>query len=192
MSRVEEMAALRVAPAQAMRVLVAADRFAEWVAPDVTVTPLTVSPTLAPGDRFRLEVMGRVTFEYTVEAATDREVVFAFRGPWSGEERWSFIADGAETIVRRVYEVHDAEGLALLAWRTVGAPLVIAHYKMELARFRTIAERNPGPRAEIEPRTGGPSPNAAAPSAEVEPREAARSSAEAPRASDLPFPVDDA
>ena len=168
MSRVEEMTALRVAPAQAMRTLVSADRFAEWVAPDVTVTPLTVSPTLAPGDRFRLEVMGGVTFDYTVEAATDREVVFAFRGPWSGEERWSFIADGAETIVRRVYEVRDGDGLALLAWRTVGAALVIAHLKMELARFRALAERSPGPRAEIEPR------------------------AEAPRGPDLPFPVEDA
>lgn len=174
MSRVEEMTALRVAPAQAMRVLVTAERFREWVAPDVSVTPLTASPTLAPGDRFRLEVLGRVSFEYTVEAATEREVVFAFRGPWSGEERWSFIADGADTIVRRIYDVRDGDGLALLAWRTVGMPLVVAHLKMELARFRALAERSPGPRAEIEPRAGAELP------------------ADAPLAADVPFPVDDA
>src|SRR5918912_2652089 len=160
MSRVEEMTALRVAPAQAMRVLVTAERFGEWVAPDVRVTPLTVSPTLAPGDRFRLDVMGRVSFDYTVEAATEREVVFAFRGPWSGEERWSFIADGAETILRRVYDVQDGDGLALLAWRTVGRPLVSAHFRLELSRFRALAERDPGPRAEIEQRTAGPAPAA--------------------------------
>ncbi|MDQ3698922.1 MAG: hypothetical protein M3373_13025 [Gemmatimonadota bacterium] len=152
MSRVEEMVAVKVAPPQAMRVLAATARFAEWVAPDASVTFMSPSPTLAPGDRFRLDVLGPVSFRYTVEAATDRDMVFAFEGPWSGQERWSFVADGSETIVRRVYEVREVSGLAMLAWETLGRALVIAHYKLELARFRDAVERSPGPRAEIESR----------------------------------------
>jgi uncharacterized protein YndB with AHSA1/START domain len=159
MSRVEEMTAVRVAPQQAMRVLTTVARMAEWVAPHVSVTPLTAAATLAPGSRFRLEVLGGPRFDYQVEAETDRELVLSFDGPWSGSERWSFIADGEETIVRRSYEVNEGGlGLAMLAWQTVGRALVIAHYKLELSRFRDTVERSPGPRAEIESR-GAPAPS---------------------------------
>jgi hypothetical protein len=160
MSRVEEMVAVRAAPPQAMRVLTTTARFPEWIAPDARVEFRTAAPTLSPGDRFRLEIVGRVSFEYTVEAATDRDLVLSFRGPWSGEERWSFVPDGAETIVRRTYEVRDGGALAMIGWQTVGRALVSAHFKLELARFRDLAERHPGPRAEIEP----------APAAEAPPR----------------------
>jgi hypothetical protein len=91
---------------------------------------------------------------------SDREVVFAFQGPWSGRERWSFVADGAETVVRRVYEVQDSSVLGELAWRGVGRPLVLAHFKLELSRFGAAVERDPGPRAEIEP-PAGDAPSAA-------------------------------
>ncbi len=37
-----------------------------------------------------------------------------------------------------------------LAFNTVGRALIAAHYKLELARFRALVERHPGPRAEIE------------------------------------------
>jgi hypothetical protein len=163
MTRVEEIVAVRVAPGQAMRALATVARFADWVAPHITVTALSARPTLGPGDRFRLEVLGGTRFEYQVEAATDREMVFAFAGPWSGRERWSFIADGAETLVRRVYDVDDSSGLAALAWQTVGRALVAAHFKLELARFRAAAERDPGPRAEIEARPTPAAPGPAAP-----------------------------
>ncbi|MEJ7809611.1 MAG: hypothetical protein WKG32_04255 [Gemmatimonadaceae bacterium] len=149
MSRVEEMTTVRVSPAQAMRALVTRVRFTDWMSPSAIVTPLTSAPTLSPGDRFRLDFVGGVSFEYLVETTTDREIVFAFTGPWSGEERWSFIADGDETIVRRVYEVRDGGMLALLAWQTVGRALVLAHFKFELMRFRDVVERTPGARAEI-------------------------------------------
>ena len=159
MSRVEEMTAVRVAPQQAMRVLTTVARMREWMAPHVTVVPLTGAPTLAPGSRFRLDVTPGPSFEYEVEAQTDRELMFAFKGPWSGHERWSFIADGAETIVRRSYEVEDGgEGLAALAWQTVGRAIVVAHFKIELSRFREAVERSPGPLAEIEARTA-PAPS---------------------------------
>src|SRR5256885_15744075 len=145
MSRVEEMTTVRVAPGQARRVLTTVARFGDWISPHVTVTALTAAPSLAPGSRFRLDVLGGASFEYEMETETDRDVVFAFRGPWSGRERWSFIADGAETIVRRIYEVDDGGvGLAALAWQTVGRALVVAHFKYELGRFRTVAERHPG------------------------------------------------
>lgn len=150
MSKVEEITAVRATPAQAMRALVTASRLEEWVAPDVTLTPLTRSATLGPGDRLRLRILGGPSFDYSVEATTDREVVFSFSGPWNGHERWSFIADGAETIVRRTYEVEDSSGLAGLAWPTLGRALVSAHYKLELMRFREMVERNPGPAGEIE------------------------------------------
>jgi uncharacterized protein YndB with AHSA1/START domain len=163
MSRVEEMIAVRAAPPQAMRVLTTAARFAEWIAPDITVHFHTASPTLSPGDRFRIEILGRVSFDYTVEVATDRDLVFAFHGPWSGEERWSFVPDGAETIVRRVYEVRDGSTVAMLAWQTAGRPLVGAHYKLELSRFRDVVERHGGPRAEIAPRHASPAPEPAPP-----------------------------
>ena len=150
MSRVEEITSIRATPGQAMRALASPARFSEWVAPDVTLTPHTRANTLAPGDRLRLQIFGGASFEYAVEAATDREIVFSFTGPWSGEERWSFIADGAETLVRRVYEVRESGGLAGLAWPTVGRALVMAHFKLELMRFRDMVERDPGPAGEIE------------------------------------------
>ncbi|HEX6965653.1 MAG TPA: hypothetical protein VF166_07615 [Gemmatimonadaceae bacterium] len=150
MERIEDMTAAAVAVPQALRALVTTSRFAEWVAPDVSFTPLTRADMLGPGDRFRVSVMG-MAFEYLVEAVSEREVIFAFSGAWSGRERWSFIADGSETLIRRVYEVSEGSLAMALLWRTVGRMLVLAHFKMELARFRTSVERNPGPRGEIEP-----------------------------------------
>lgn len=152
MSRIEEMVAVRAAVSQAMRHLLTIDRMRDWIAPDMALLPRNASPTLSPGDRFRLEALGTVGFDYTVEAISDREVVLSFDGPWSGTERWSFVADGAETIVRRAYEVSDDSATGLTAWKTVGRPLVLAHYKYELSRFREAVERDPGPRAEIEGR----------------------------------------
>jgi hypothetical protein len=149
MERVEEITVVRASVAQTMRMLTSG-RFAEWVAPDVTATPTRPSATLAPGDRFQIEILGGVRFEYLVEAISDREVVFSFSGPWSGRERWSFVADGAETIVRRVYELDERSPIPSFAWRALGRPVVSAHYKLELARFRAAVERDPGPRAEIE------------------------------------------
>ena len=146
------MISVAVSAQQAIRALVTAARFADWVSPDITVTPLTAAPRLSPGDRFRLTLLGGFSFEYLFEAETDREIVFAFTGPWRGEERWSFIADGSDTIVRRRYEVRDGSALALLAWETVGRAVVLGHLKLELARFRALVEREPGVRAEIEHR----------------------------------------
>ena len=152
MSRVDELTTVAAIVPQALRVLTTVARFHEWVAPDITVTPLSGAPTLEPGDRFRLEIAGAVSFDYQVEVVSDREVVFAFHGPWSGHERWSFVADGAETVVRRVYDVQDSSALGDLAWRGIGRPLVLAHFKLELSRFRAAVERDPGPRGEIGPR----------------------------------------
>jgi hypothetical protein len=166
MSRVEELTTVAATVPQALRVLTTMSRFHEWVAPDITITPLSGAPTLDPGDRFRLEIVGAMSFEYQVEVVSDREVVFAFHGPWSGRERWSFVADGAETVVRRVYEVQDSSVLGDLAWRGIGRPLVLAHYKLELSRFRAAVERDPGPRGEIEPSAGDAPP--ATPSFPVE------------------------
>ena len=149
MDRVEEMTVIKASVAHTMRMLTAG-RFAEWVAPDVTATPIAVSAALAPGDRFQIEILGGVRFAYLVEAISGREVVFSFSGPWSGRERWSFVPDGAETIVRRVYEIDERSSIPTFAWRAVGRPVVSAHFKLELARFRAAAERDPGPRAEIE------------------------------------------
>ena len=154
MSKVEEITAIRTSPAQAMRALVTASRLPEWVAPDVTLTPLTRATTLGPGDRLRLSILGGPSFEYSVEATSEREIVFSFTGPWSGEERWSFIADGSETIARRTYDVRDTHGLAGLVWPTLGRALVLAHYKLELMRFRDMVERDPGAAGEIEPGIG--------------------------------------
>jgi hypothetical protein len=148
--RVEELIAIRAAVPRAMGALLTMARFHEWMAPELTLVPLTRSSSLVPGERFKVEIVGELGFDYEVEAVSAREVVFSFRGPWSGRERWSFIADGADTLVRRVYEVEDASLLSTLAWRGIGKPLVIAHYKLELSRFRDMVERDPGPRAEIE------------------------------------------
>jgi hypothetical protein len=156
MTRVEEMTSVAVTPRQAMRLLVTVARFADWISPDIRVTPLTASPTLSTGDRFRLALIGGLTFDYLLEAETDREVVFSFSGPWTGEERWSFIADGSDTIIRRRYEVRNGGALALLVWETVGRPLVLAHFKLELSRFRALVEREPGVRAEIEHKPRSP------------------------------------
>jgi hypothetical protein len=150
MDRVEELITLRTSAAHALEVLLTTGNLRRWVAPDISVTPLTVATRLGPGDRFRIHVLGPLQFDYTVEAASEREVVLAFTGPWSGSERWSFIADGAETIVRRVHEVYDGSLVRELAWNAVGRLAVIAHFKLELARFRDLAEREPGAGAEIE------------------------------------------
>jgi uncharacterized protein YndB with AHSA1/START domain len=154
MSRVEEMTAVRATPAQAMRALLSPARIRQWVAPDVTVTVHGSTDRLLPGDRFSVEGLAGPRFDYQVEAASEREVVLSFSGPWRGEERWSFVADGADTIVRRAYDVTGADGLAALAWRTIGRPLVLAHFKLELSRFRDLVEREPGVRGEIEREPG--------------------------------------
>jgi hypothetical protein len=159
LSRIEEMVAVNAAIPQAMRHLLTIDRMRAWIAPDMALLPRGASPTLAPGDRFRLEALGTVGFDYVVEAITDREVVLSFEGPWMGRERWSFVADGAETIVRRAYEVGDDSLAGWTAWMTIGRPLVLAHYKFELSRFREAVEREPGPKGEIEGH-GGRSPDA--------------------------------
>jgi hypothetical protein len=44
-----------------------------------------------------------------------------------------------------------------LAWATIGRPLVLAHYKFELSRFRDAVEQDRGPRAEIRAPTSPPS-----------------------------------
>lgn len=153
MSRIEEMVAVGATIPQAMHHLLTIERMRAWIAPDMALLPRGASPTLSPGDRFRLEVVGGVAgFDYVVEAITDREVVLSFEGPWTGSERWSFVADGAETIVRRAYDVSDDSVPAWTAWNTIGRPLVLAHYKFELSRFREAVEREPGPKGEIEGR----------------------------------------
>ncbi len=152
MSRIEEMVAVSATISQAMHHLLSVERMRAWIAPDMALLPRGASPTLSPGDRFRLEALGAVGFDYIVEAVTDREVVLSFEGPWTGNERWSFVADGAETIVRRAYDVTDDSVAAWTAWNTIGRPLVLAHYKFELSRFREAIEREAGPRGEIEGR----------------------------------------
>lgn len=156
MASIEEMIVIRESPAQAMRQLLTPNRFAEWVAPDIDVRVHTRANLLGPGDRLRLGLPGGLSFDYSVEAATERELVFVFSGPWSGEERWSFIPDGTETIARRTYQVRDTHGVAGLIWHTVGGALVAAHFKWELARFKSLIERNPLPAGEIEPQTSEP------------------------------------
>ena len=150
MSRIEEMIAVGATIPQAMQHLLTIDRMRAWIAPDMALLPRSDAPALGPGDRFRLEALGAVGFDYVVEAVTDREVVLSFEGPWTGSERWSFVADGAETIVRRAYEVAEDSTAGWTAWMTIGRPLVLAHYKFELSRFREAVEREPGPRGEIE------------------------------------------
>lgn len=150
MDRVEELTTVRASAARALDVLLETANLKRWVAPDISVTPLTLATRLGPGDRFRIRVLGPLMFDYTVEAVSEREVALSFTGPWSGRERWSFIADGTETIVRRVHEVNDGSLLGSLAWNSVGRVGVIAHFKLELSRFRELAEREPGASAEIE------------------------------------------
>lgn len=149
MTRIEELTAIPTTPQQALSALRSVARFKEWVAPDITFTPDRTSSTLVPGDTFRIEALGGIRFDYTVEAVSDRDFVLSFKGPWRGRERWSFVADGADTIVRRVYEVEDDSPLADLAWHTLGRGLVSAHYKLELSRFRAMLEREPGAKGEI-------------------------------------------
>ena len=157
-SRIEEMVAVRATIPRAMAHLLTIERMRGWIAPDMALLPRGESPNLAPGGRFRLEVLGAVGFDYVVEAITDREVVMAFEGPWVGSERWSFVADGAETIVRRAYEVSDDSVAGWTAWMTIGRPLVLAHYKFELSRFRDAVEREPGPKGEIDSRSADAKP----------------------------------
>jgi hypothetical protein len=145
-----------------------------WVAPDVSVHPGSTAATLVPGDRFALDVFGGLRFDYLVEGATDREVVFTFSGPWHGRERWSFVPDGVETVVRRRYDADDLSVLGAIAGTTVGWALGSAHYRLELSRFRPLVEREAGPPAEIE----------AGDAAYIPPGVAAD-------AGELPFPVDD-
>jgi hypothetical protein len=155
MRRIEEMTTVGAGAAQAMALLRDHRRAGEWISPDLVFSPLSVSPLLTPGDRFRLSLLGGIGFEYLVEAITDREVVLAFWGPWTGRERWSFVPDGAETIVRRTYEVTDLHGVPALLFDTAGRAVIGAHYKVELPRFRAAVERDPGPRAEISAGQGG-------------------------------------
>jgi hypothetical protein len=188
--RVEEMIAVRAAAPQAMRALLTVARMRAWVAPDVHVAPRTAAPVLGPGDRFTLSIVGRLEFEYLVEAVSDREVVFSYSSRlWCGRERWSFVPDGAETVVRRTYEVDDSPPLVALAWRAGGWALVSAHYKLELPRFRAEVEREPGPRGEIagaeaQAAPNAPEPPAAPPPPPPPPREP-------PSPDGPPFPVDD-
>ena len=169
MITVEELLAVQAAAPQVMRVLTDVARMQEWVAPGITVTPLTAGARLAPGERFRLLLPAGMSFDYLVEAVSDRELVHSFRGPWSGRERWSIIPDAAETIVRRVYQVDAGSPLLDLGWSTIGRALVMAHFKLELSRFKRTVERlriagAAGPPAELPSRaatapTGAPPPS---------------------------------
>ncbi len=150
--RVEAMTTVAASPGVAHRTLSRVENFERWVAPHLTVVPRHSGAHLDPGDRFRVELIGGLGFDYIVEASSDREVVFGFDGAWSGRERWSFVPDGSDTIVRRSYEVTGGGFAAELAWRTVGRTLVAAHFRLELARFRGLVESDPGPRGEIEGR----------------------------------------
>jgi len=179
MTRVEELIVVPATPAQSMRALLTVARAPGWMAPDVHLVPRTSTPVLGAGDHFALELFGGMRFEYVIEATSDREVALSYDGPWSGEERWSFVADGAETLVRRSYEVHSGSPLAAFAWGTVGRAVVAMHLRFELSRFRSDIERDPGPRGEIEP-TSGPLHSA--------PRDRSAGAGGATRPS---FPVDD-
>ncbi len=154
MTRVEELIVVPAAPAQAMRALLTVERAREWMAPDVHLVTRTSAPSLGAGDRFALELFGGLRFEYVVEATSDREVALSYDGPWRGQERWSFVADGAETLVRRSYEVEGGSALAALAWGTVGHAIVAMHMRFELSRFRSAIQNDPGPRGEIEATSG--------------------------------------
>jgi len=187
MTRIEELVVVRAPAPRAREAVVERARMREWMAPDVTlVSRASSAASLGTGDRFALEVFGGLRFEYLVEATSDREVVFSFAGPWRGRERWSFVPDGAETVVRRCYEVDDASLVGTLAWATAGRAVVAAHLRWELARFRDRVERTPGPRAEIEP--PAPPVSASAPALRVVPEPSAGGQAPGPT---LPFPVDD-
>ncbi len=178
MSDVSAMTAVRSTPQRAREVLLTVARFGAWMSPELTLRVRGGATKFKPGDHFRVEVPGGMGFDYEVEVVSDREVVFSFRGPWSGRERWSFIADGAETIVRRVHDVVEESGVDGLLWRVVGRPLVAAHFAWEMARFRATVEREPGVRGEIEPR-GSRAPSAGAAKGEAGASQAAGSSAAA-------------
>ena len=154
MTRVEELVVVTATPAQAQRALLTVARAREWMAPDVHLVPRTSAPSLGVGDRFALELFGGMRFEYVVEATSDREVALSYDGPWRGQERWSFVADGAETLVRRSYEVEGGSPLAALAWGTVGHAIVAMHMRFELSRFRSAIQADPGFRGEIEATSG--------------------------------------
>src|SRR5262252_5132201 len=149
MTVVEEVVIVRASAPQVRRAFSTVALMSRWVAPDVSVHVSSASRTLLPGERFRLTVFGGLRFDYVVEAETEREVALSFSGPWSGRERWSFVADGPETIVRRRYEADDRSLLLALGFRTIGWAVVTAHLKVELLRFRDLVEHEPGVRAEI-------------------------------------------
>ena len=178
MTRIEELVVVPATPAQAMRALLTVARAHDWMAPDVNLVPRTSNPVLGAGDRFVLELFGGMRFEYVIEATSDREVAFTYDGPWQGAERWSFVADGAETLVRRTYEVQGGSPLAAFAWGTVGRAVVAMHIRFELSRFKSAIQHDPGPRGEIEP-TSGPL------------RSTPKDSGGDGVASRPPFPVDD-
>ena len=94
-------------------------------------------------------MLGAVGFDTRVRSLIGRWCC-RFEGP-GREAKVGFVADGAETIVRRAYEVSD-DSLAGWTAGNRGRPLVLAHYKFELSRFREAVEREPGPRGEIEGR----------------------------------------
>ncbi|HET7585635.1 MAG TPA: hypothetical protein VFK13_12045 [Gemmatimonadaceae bacterium] len=154
MSNVSAMTAVRSTPQRARDVLLTVAYFDRWISPELRMRVRGGATTLKPGDRFRMEVPGGIGLEYEVEAVTDREVVFTFTGPWDGRERWSFIADGEETIVRRVHEARYADLVQELTWRLVGMPIVTAHFTWEMGRFRRVVEKEPGVRGEIESSAG--------------------------------------
>jgi hypothetical protein len=157
MTRIEEMTTVSGGVTQAMRLLRETRRISDWMSPDLSFVPISVTASLNPGDRFRVSPIVGPSFEYLVEAVSDRELIMSFWGPWCGRERWSFIADAAETVVRRVYEVTDAGSLPAIIVDTVIRAVVSTHYKLELSRFRALVEHHPGPRAEI-PSGEPPSP----------------------------------
>jgi len=175
MTRIEELVVVPAAPAQAMRALLTVSRARDWMAPDVDLVPRTSRPVLGAGDHFALELFGGMRFEYVIEATSDREVALTYTGPWHGTERWSFVADGADTLVRRTYDVLGGSPLAALAWGTVGRAVVAMHLRFELSRFKSALEHDPGPRGEIEASSG---PLRSAPD-------------DAPASNRPPFPVDD-
>jgi len=149
MTVVEEVVVVRAAAPQVRRAFSNTGLMPRWIAPDVSVQLSSGTGTLLPGERFRLSVLAGLRFDYLVEAESEREVALSFSGPWNGRERWSFVADGPETIVRRRYEADDRSLLLALGFRTVGWAVVTAHLKIELLRFRDLVEHEPGVRAEI-------------------------------------------
>lgn len=184
MTRIEELVVIRAPAAAARRAVLSVAAMREWSAPDVAIVPPSRAE-LAVGDRFRIEVVGGFAFDYVVEAASDREVVFTYDGSWRGIERWSFVPDGADTVVRRAYTVEGGSLSASLLWATVGRAAAGLHLRYELSRLRDLVEREPGPRAEIPASAASHVVPPAHPSPEPPGGEGQ------PGAGTTPFPVDD-